>query len=375
MASFPAPRRCLRWTPIGYASYLKGIRKVHTLFCVGSQLERMAVRAWQIAPGNATVPRKAFFLDGQLERVTGMAYTDNPRRDMIGGLEIQHAPTRALLLRDVWLLDGSLYKRNYRFDLYSRQRTSRARRFFPTTTVQMQIDRASIYSSHEGNEFFGLWLTDDCTSYPLAQAEGIPVTGNQPASPHTLEYEALLDMRPLRTDAAYLKEAVFFDDHWGNNDSKRDRFVANQRKLRSRFPGADHAGVFILRRGSGKTRIMRNELEMAEHLRRRRGFRVVDVTTHSVPEILAACSGARVLAGIEGSHLMHGLMVLAPGASILTMQPPDRFCGVIKRTSDMMDQHYGFVVGRPAVGGFTVDADEVERTLDLLPHTGTTGTA
>ena len=37
-------------------------------------------------------------------------------------------------------------------------------------------------------------------------------------------------------------------------------------------------------------------------------------------------------------------------------------------TSDMEDQNYSFVVGRPTQGGFTVDPDEVERTLDLLPH-------
>jgi hypothetical protein len=341
---------------------------VRTLFRAGLHLERMAVRAWQIAPGNSTVTSKAYFLDGQLERVTGMAYTDNPRRDMIGGLELQHAPTRALLLRDVWLLDGALYKRNCRFDLYSRQRTSKAKRYFPTTGVQMEIDRAAIYSSYDGNEFFGLWLTDDCTTYPLAQAEGVPVTGNQPASAHTLHYEGLLGMTPVRADAAYLKEAVFFDDKWDNNTSKRDRFAAMKRKFQAAFAGAAHPGVFILRRGSGKSRIMLNELEMAEHLRKSRGFRVVDVTTHSVPQILAACAGAQVLAGIEGSHLMHGLMVLPRGASILTMQPPQRFCSVLKMTSDMEDQSYSFVVGRPAQGGFTVDPDEVERTLDLLPH-------
>jgi hypothetical protein len=366
---YPAPRKCFRWTPIGYVTYLKGIRKATTLFRAGPHLDRLAVRAWQIAPGNSTVTSKAYFLDGQLERVTGMVYTDNPRRDMIGGIEFQHAPTRALLLRDVFLLDGSLYKHNCRLDLYSRQRMSKGKYYFPTTGVRMEIDRASIYSSYDGNEYFGLWLTDDCTTYPLAQAEGVPVTSNQPASAHTLQYEGLLGMTPVRADAAYLKEAVFFDDNWNNNTSKRDRFAAVKQKLQAAFAGAAHPGVFILRRDSGKSRIMLNELEMAEHLRKSRGFRVVDVTTHSVPQILAACAGAQVVAGIEGSQLMHGLMVLPRGASMLTMQPPQRFSPTFKVTTDMMDQNYSFVVGRPAQEGFTVDPDEVERTLDLLPLT------
>jgi hypothetical protein len=71
---------------------------------------------------------------------------------------------------------------------------------------------------------------------------------------------------------------------------------------------------------------------------------------------------------VEGSHLMHGLMVLEPGASVLTLQPPDRFCGVIKRTTDMEYLNYGFVVGQAEEGGFRADPDEVERTLDMLPQ-------
>jgi hypothetical protein len=357
-----------RWTPIGYITYLKGIRQTRNLFQAGAQLERLATRVWQLAPGNSAITSKSFFLEGQLERVTGMAYTDDPRRDMMGGQEIQHAPMRALLLRDVWMIDGCIYKKNYRFDMYARQRTERSKRLFPTTSVNMEIDEASIYSSFDGHEFFGLWLTDDCTTYPLAQAEGLPVTGTVPTSPHSLAYEALLGMSPVRTDAAYLKQAVFFDDNWTNNNSKRERFAAIKHKLQAAFPGASHPGVFILRRGSGKTRIMENELAMAEHLQKTRGFRIVDVTTHSVAEILSACVGAQVLAGIEGSHLMHGLMVMPRGSSLLTMQPPDRFCSVLKLTSDLDDMNYSFVVGSPSAKGFTVSAAEVERTLDLLPQ-------
>ena len=175
-------------------------------------------------------------------------------------------------------------------------------------------------------------------------------------------------MSPFRTDAAFLKEAVFFDDDWGNNASKHARFSTLRDRLLAGLSPTPHPGVFILRRGSGKTRILRNEQAVAEHLRDTRGFRIVDVTTHSVSEILAACAGARVLAGIEGSHLMHGLMVLEPGACLLTLQPPYRFCSVLKLTTDMEGQHYGFVVGTAVEGGFEVDVTEVDRTLDLLPQ-------
>lgn len=125
--------------------------------------------------------------------------------------------------------------------------------------------------------------------------------------------------------------------------------------------------MFILRRNSGKRRILNNELELAEYLHERRGFRILDITTADVPTILATCAGAQVLVGVEGSHMVHGVMVLQPGGSVLALQPSDRFCGVLKRTLDRDDQHFGFVVGHAEEGGFRIDPSEVERTLDLFP--------
>ena len=64
---------------------------------------------------------------------------------------------------------------------------------------------------------------------------------------------------------------------------------------------------------------------------------------------------------------MHGLMVMNPGASVLALQPPNRFCGVLKLTTDMEALNFAFVIGTAKTEGFVVDIDEVERTLDLLP--------
>ncbi len=173
-------------------------------------------------------------------------------------------------------------------------------------------------------------------------------------------------MAPARLDSVFLREVVVFDD-WGQNPHKRARFRALSDKLISRCNVEPHPGVFILRRGSGKTRVLHNELELARHLQEQRGFRIVDVTTDNVPTLLAACAGAATIVGVEGSHLVHGMMVLQPGGAILTLQPPFRFCSVLKRTTDPDNQHYGFVVGHAEQDGFRVDPVEVERTLDLFP--------
>jgi capsular polysaccharide biosynthesis protein len=225
-----------------------------------------------------------------------------------------------------------------------------------------------VYSTDDGFGFFGLWLTDDCTKYLLTENEGLPIYSDAQSSQHTIDYEKLLEMKPLRLRNAYLKEAILFNDY-GQNLHKKERFRKISNKILHNVNAQRHPGVFILRRNSGKRRTMHNELEMAEHLHRSRGFRILDITVADVPTIISTCAGAQVVAGIEGSHLVHGIMVLQPGCSVLTLQPPNRFCSVIKRTTDRDGQNFGFVVGRAEKDGFWVDADEVERTLDLFPKT------
>lgn len=356
----------VKFSPIGYTKYLKGLKKTYMMFRQGKLLESLSVKSWEIAPGNSTISKKAYFLDNQLDRVTGTAYTDDPHAVMHGGISIVHNPTRAYLLKNIWMINGSIYKGLHQFQLHHKTKLSNKMSYFPPLVFDTEIKNGSIYSSYDGNEFFGLWLTDDCTNYKLAAAEGTPITTDIFTSPHMLEYESLLNMNPYRTNAAYLKDAVFFDDDWGNNKKKQEIFNSNKELLLSKFASNSHPGVFILRRNSGKTRIMLNEIEIAELMREKYGFKIVDVTQQSVQEIIAACAGARIIAGIEGSHLMHGLMVLEPGASVLTLQPPNRFCGVLKITTDMQDLNYAFVVGIQKEENFYINFEEVEKTLSLL---------
>ncbi|BDU24476.1 glycosyltransferase family 61 protein [Flavobacterium sp. GSB-24] len=356
----------VRFSPIGYTRYLRGLKKPHSMFREGKILESLASKSWEIAPGNTTVSPKAYFLDGQLERITGTAYTDDPYAAMHGGFSVEHAPTYAYKLKDAWMMNGFIYKGLHNFRLHPSFQLSKKMNYFPPAIIEAEINDAAIYSTSEGNQYFGLWLTDDCANYALAAAEGVPVTSNIIPYSHMLEYESFLEMNPIRTNAAYLKNAIFFDDNWGNNQNKHTRFAANRNKLLYLFPAASHPGVFILRRNSGISRVMLNEIEIAEQLREKYGFKIVDVTKNSVSEILSACSGAKILIGIEGSHLFHGLMTLESGASVLVLQPPNRFSAVIKNTTDMENINYSFVVGIQKEENFYINFEEVERTLSLL---------
>lgn len=357
----------IRFSPIGYTRYLKGLKKCHSMFREGKILNSLASKSWEIAPGNTTISPKAYFLEGQLERITGTAFTDDPNGMMHGGLSINHEPTRAYVLKDIWMINGFIYKGLHNFRLHPKFQISKKKNYFPPAIIDTEINNAAIYSTSEGNQYFGIWLTDDCANYALAASEGVPVTSNIIPYSHMPEYESFLGMNPFRSNAVYMKNAIFFDDNWGNNENKHNRFANNRNKLLTLFPGTSHPGVFILRRNSGVSRVMLNEIEIAEQLRDQYGFKIVDATQNSASEIISACVGARILAGIEGSHLFHGLMTLEAGASVLIFQPPNRFSGVIKNTTDMENVNYSFVVGIQKEENFYINPEEVKRTIDLLP--------
>jgi Glycosyltransferase 61 len=325
-------------------------------------IEQVASRTWEIAPGTTTTTPRAYFLPGQLERVTGWAFAEHhPRKEMEGGAIEHHGPTRAAQIDDAWLLDGVLYKGAAA--LHLRPRSTR----WPQRHIDHELDRAAIYCTPQGNRYFGSWLMDDCPRYPLAEHEGTPVTTSGPTSAHMLQYEQLLGMRPLRLRNAALRRVVVFDDVGQNRDRHR-RFRAMSERLLTPLHAAAHPGVFLLRGVAGERRVLRNELELAERLQRERGFRLLDPLREDVATIVATCAGARTVIGVEGSALIHGVLGLAPGGSLVVLQPPHRFCSVFKHLTDRDGQHFGFVVGTPIGEDFHVAADELERTLDLLPQ-------
>jgi len=327
-------------------------------------LERLASKSWEIAPEEVRDAPPAFVLPGQFDRVTQLSpfssTLDEERRLLAGQASCRHGATRALLFEDVLLADGVLYKGSARLHLH--QRTRRV----PAVQTNEERRPAALYCSAPGNRYFGNWLIDDCTTYPLALEHGLPVASKAivPSS-QMLEYEALLGMQPQRRDHTWFKQLVVFQDV-GQNRHKHRRFKSLGDKLLGGRGRAAHPGVFILRGRAGERRLLRNELDIAERLQKARGFRVIDPMQLSATAIVDACAGARAVVGVEGSQLVHGLVVLPPGGSLLVLQPPTRYCSLFKNLTDRDAQKFGIVVGTPIDADFKIDPDEVERTLDLM---------
>ena len=322
-------------------------------------IAKAAAERWQIAPGTSSHIRPAKALPGQLERITGAEFGSIGEvvRHFKGDFEARQGPTLGYRLRNALLHDGVLYAGGALRHL--RRRTT----FSPAALVPREEARMALFESWLGNRWFGNWLSDDCLTYRLAESAGIPYETRRQDG-HMPEYERALDMLPARGTSGFFRELILFDDG-AHNEHKRQRAEAMRRRL-IRGPIERHPGVFLLRGRSGDARVLLNERRIAEHLAARRGFQVLDPSHAPLDEIARACGGAKVVAGVEGSHLVHGLVTMPPDGCALVIQPPLRAVSALKLLTDRQGQGYALVVGEGTNHAFTANIDEIERTLDLV---------
>lgn len=324
------------------------------------EMEAAAAERWVIAEAETRRVQAAKFLPGQLDRIQGVQFgsVEEVVRDFKGGFDWVSGETRGFRLKDVDLVDGVLYAPGAVKHLRPREHKR------PAYAVPEIHVSGALYESWVGNTWFGNWLSDDCLTYRLAEEHGLPVTTRRVTNGHVPDYEARLGIQPVRVGHVHFDELILFNDG-ANNTHKKARADTLRERLVSKVDREPHAGVFLLRGGTGAHRILLNERDIAEKLAVKHGFRVVDPSHSPVDEIVKACAGARVVMGVEGSQLVHGLMVMPPDATLFVIQPPDRTVSVLKMITDRQGQGYAFVIGSGASDGFTASWDEIDRTLDL----------
>lgn len=323
-------------------------------------LESAALDRWTIAPACKRFVPPARFLPQQLDRIRAAEFgtVADVVRDFRGGYEATQGETLGFRVKHVDLVDGVIYARRAQRNL--RPRTRR----LPAYAVPREVVSGCLYESWLGNRWFGNWLSDDCLTYPLSESFGAPVRTAAAMGGHAPHYASLLGLRPKPVDRVHFEELIFFRDS-SHNDHKKARADQFRARLMAGSNQVELPGVFLLRGTSGAKRILANETSLAEMLSAKRGFRVLDPSSSSVSEIIRCCAGARVIAGVEGSHLVHGLMMMLPSSALFVIQPPDRVVSVLKIITDRQGQVYSFLVGAGSQDSFTVDWGEVDRTLDL----------
>ncbi len=345
MINFPAfKRQVLRWTT-GTKTYAE-----------------MSDRQWVIHPAETAIAPPAMYLDGALDRVTGVQAETTRARELErirGGLR-QHGATIAYQLRDVEIRQGYVYQQALRLQF------TRHREAWLYRGEVAQLTEAALACSLFGYKYFGHLLLDDLP-LALAAAQIAPdIALDRSTSQQIGEYQTLTRVQPQLVIAAACSRLILIDDI-GQNRFKRDRLRTLRSRLALSHSSSPPRGVMLLRGQTGTRRTLINEAEVV-HWLQTQGFLCVAPEALSVSDLLHQIGGAQIIIGVEGSQLAHGVYSLAAGGVMCTLQPPDRFNHVFKDYLDCLDQdlRYAFVVGRPAGNGFTIDLADLAQTLEQI---------
>ncbi|MCJ1900422.1 MULTISPECIES: glycosyltransferase family 61 protein [Paracoccus] len=320
-----------------------------------------AVERWEICPAEVGEVMPGIWLPDQVEHISRTEFGALPDilEQMQGNPAEQIPPTLGYRFRDVDFVDGVLHARGAERHLRQHKRSGLG------YARPRENLTGALYESWIGNRWFGNWLLNDCLAYRLAEEAGAPVTSAPLRRGHIARYEELLGMAPRRIGDVHFDELVLFDDLQSNSHrrgrAQRNRALVLQGRALEPLPG-----VFIFRGASGDARILENEAEIAERLEVEYGFRTLYIDRHDADELAQAAGAARIVAGVEGSQLAHGVIAMAPGGTVLTLQPADRVTTSLKLLTDCWQQHYAMVVGSGTARGYRVEWDQIRRTLDLI---------
>lgn len=326
----------------------------------GRSVRDAASRSWEVAPGCVRVTERAVFEPAALELIEGVAEDSTLALQMarVEGGRIENAPTTAYLLKNAWMCNGHVVLPT------CNQRIASGPLPWLADSGAPSLDRAVLGSTGYGARFFGHWVLDDLPLQLAARELGPVIDVVSERSLHQVEYERRLGLTANPCLDARVRELVVVDDV-GQNDYKSARLDELRRRLVASVEPAAHTGVMVLRKDTGKSRRLVNEMVLAQRLAAQ-GFAIVSPMEASVGDMVQTIAGARVVIGVEGSHLTHALLCMAPGSTLITIQPPTRFDAVLKDWCDCKGVRYGFVVGKGAIDGFTADPDQVDRVLQMV---------
>lgn len=307
-----------------------------------------------------------FIWDDHLPRIRGgFVYSaEETIERFLRRRSFQFRPVVAHWLRHAVLLDGSVYARGFRQELRPWGQNRRLRLGFRLAGPCAEVATGALAATYMGSTWWGHWLEDEVPLQLLAEQFAPPVAHVRPAYAHEAGYrEALSLPAPARFGVAHFEELVILEDQ-GQNPLKAARYHAVRRRLAALPNGG--ARIFLSRGRSGARRVLVNEAEVRARLEAC-GFQTVDVATAGAEEILAACRGAEVVVGVEGSHLAPLLYLMREFGTMVILNPPFQVQTTVATVALFCRLMPGMFVCQPHAESrtdFTADPDELMRFID-----------
>lgn len=346
----------------------------------------LAEKAWEVAPSAMLHMPPSVCLPGEFEKARDIAFwtTWEVETRRVRGGPVALPPVNAFMVRDAILHRGSVYKGRGELLIVPQGEVEVLRRsvepYESSEYPVVDIAEGAITGSPLGMLFFGHWLCDDAPLALLASEYGEAVSPTPPnihrsamSEDQIAAYARLLELPWRCEENVRFKQVVFFQDE-EYTAHKGARLEHLRERLKARLGAAVRRKRVFVRRGVADRgpRKFVNEEAVIEALARE-GFDVITPSEMTVEEITAALHGVELVVGVEGSQIAHSLLCLPRGGGLLLIMPPFRFGTGIKRRTDAIGVHYGFIVGDPQEEGFTVDAASLLRTIELVEAASTAG--
>lgn len=299
-------------------------------------------------------------LDGMLDRVTGtdehstIAYHIQTAQET----EVTHAP----VLRHSWR--NALVRRAGYATWRWQERYDKGLGVAEATGTLSEVPVVRYCHSYVSWRYFGHWLTDSIPSALIEPDAGALWMPHDPAWGHCPAYLSALSLPALPDRAVLAEELITYQDH-SQGSHKIGRYQIIRDALQARFGGPGETLVYIRRGNVGAQRRIVNEDALVNTLVAR-NWRILDIVGTSVEEIQRALCPARVVVSIDGSHVDHAHLSLRAGSAMVILMPGDRFTMRQVGPSRAHGVKPGFVVlNGSGEAGYTADADEILRTVDL----------
>jgi hypothetical protein len=331
-------------------------------------LKAAAYRQEVLCPEETVKVRRAIFLPGQIERVTGTDPGSTIEWEVLLATSETSKPTPTIAhhIKDVILFDGSIYRGRFKSHIA-------ARSFFKShspSSEPRRLKTVGLASSNLGSRFFGHWLVDDCIQYLLAEKHGQPLClPGQIYPDQQKQYQTYLKQDWTPIDRAWIDHLIVYQDyHWGTaQDSlRRAQIRILRERARAHLPCDGTRSLVYLQRGAtGSRRLVQNEGEILDVLKKH-GFVVVDIETDSFEHLLGALACAKIVVSLEGSHATHCVFSVPENSGLILLQPPDRFLSFHRGWSESAGVRFGFVVGALGERGYCFSSAEILRTVDLM---------
>jgi hypothetical protein len=338
------------------------LNKLSRKFLGEKTKQSLAHTVIEIHPGNIQYHPKALYIESELQRITGVGLSGTIPGEL---RQIQehtqaHSATMAYQLKDLILVNGNLYAHCFKHGFNTNSKILLASGF-----VEVIEQETVLAQTWLGTKFFGHFLSDDVPLNRLANQLGIASGIPRSITKQQEEYSEIFNIRTqLLPDKAWLKSITVIDDYHFN-EHKQARWKDMCDEIIRLANNPLHTGVFLMRGDTGDSRILLNEQKVAAHLQAM-GFTCINPGKMAAQEVIRAVANAKIVVGVEGSHLMHGFLGVAHSGTLLVLQPPMRFSCVYKERCDIMNIKFAFHVCEAFENGFVADINAIDILLNKI---------